>query len=163
MAVNERSLRQLIRKYSGPWIGLEVRRAAALIPQTAALGLFQIIGGRILMNLIIGEVVVAIGAVANNTKLVANGDGALVSSDLCAVLDINGFAAGRLLTVSAAPTTALTSGTSASPINTSGDRVIHPGTIDLDCAGNSVTGTIKWLLRYQPIDPGAHVRAVAIP
>ena len=38
--------------------------------------------------------------------------------------------------------------------------VLGPGDIELDCAGSSVTGSIKWTLVYENVDSGANVAVV---
>jgi hypothetical protein len=136
-------------------LGLQVERATALPPQTTLDNLFTVVGGRVLLKEIIGEVTTQIGAVGNNTNLEFNPDDA-ARGDLCAVLDITGDAVGTLYGITGTAATAMQEVTvalaqQATPL------ILKPGVIELHCAGASVTGAIKWTVIYVPIDDGAYI------
>jgi hypothetical protein len=140
-------------------------RPTALPPQTADQALFRITGGKVRIKSIIGEVTTAIGAVANNTKLKHNPSGTGSDVDLCAVLDITGDAVGTLYSIVGVVATALKSTTlwivlPADDLPAQG-LVLAPGDIEIDCAGSSVTGAIKWTLIWEPVDAGGNVAVVA--
>ncbi len=151
---------------STPWtrrIQKICERSAALIPQTTAASIFTITGGKILVRGIYGEVVVAIGAVANATKIKFTGTNPVATTDLCATLDINAKASGSVFTIVGVVATAMKSTTNnlvvpADNIAAPG-LVLGSGAIKVDCAGSSVTGTVKWTLVYDIIDSGANVAA----
>lgn len=138
-------------------LGFQVNRATATLPQTTAHALFTIVGGRIKVTQIIGEVTTVIQTQANNTKLTANPTTG-TSVDMCAALDITADEVGCLYGITGTPANALV-GTNAglTPAMACG-QILNVGTIDLDCAANN-TGSVKWTLFYQPIDRGAYVDA----
>lgn len=134
-------------------------KAAALIPQTASANLFTITGGKIQVLGIFGEVVTAIGAVANATKIKFTGTNPVATTDLCATLDINAKASGVTFSIVGVLATAMKSTTNnlvvpADSIPWPG-VVLGPGVIKVDCAGNSVTGTIKWSIVWLPLEVAA--------
>lgn len=141
-------------------LGFRVDRATAALPQTTNHALFNIVGGRVLMTAIIGEVTTAIGG-ADNAKLTAYptvttaGD-----TDLCATVDINTCDVGDVLSITGTPADAmLVAHGGAAQI---GKAVVLPiGTLNLDCDA-SRTGNIKWSLFYIPLDDGAYVEASTI-
>ena len=136
-------------------LGLAVERAAALPPQTTLANLFTVVGGRVLLKQIIGEVTVEIGAVANNTNLEFNPDDA-ARGDLCAVLNITGDAVGTVYGITGTAANAMLDGT-VTIAKQATELILKPGVIELHCAGASVTGAIKWTVIYVPIDDGAYV------
>lgn len=138
-------------------LGINVPRATAALPQTAAAALFTITGGRIMLTNILGAVTTVIQTQANNTKLTANPTTG-TSVDLCAVLNITADEVGCLYGITGLPSDALV-GTNAGlapamhrPI------VLNVGSIDLDCAASN-TGSVKWDMWYIPLDEGATVVA----
>lgn len=137
--------------------GLAVERAAAALPQTTQSALFNVVGGRVAIMQIIGQVGTAIQNQANNTKLVANPTSG-TDVDLCAVLSIANDEAGTLYSISGLAGDAMI-GTAAGAVSIMARPVVvAAGTIDLNCAASN-TGTIGWTLFYVPLDDGAYVTA----
>ena len=143
--------------------GFRVDRATDTLPQGIGGGgvednLFNVIGGRVAVTQIIGEVTVVVQTQANNTKLVANPTvGA--TTDMCAALDISALAVGVLIGITGLITDAMLA--SAGGLSAQGrDIIINPGLICLNCVASN-TGSIKWALFYVPIDIGAYVTAAA--
>jgi hypothetical protein len=141
-----------------------LERPTAAPPQTADGALFRITGGKIRVKGIYGEVTTAIGAVANATKLKHNPSGTGADVDLCGTLDITGDAVGQVYSITGTLATALKS-TSLWLVAPADDiaapgLTLGPGDIELDCAGSSGTGSIKWTLVYENIDSGANVAVV---
>lgn len=138
-------------------LGLRVDRATAALPQTTAAAIFNIVGGRVKITNILGEVTTVIQTQANNTKLIANPTVA-TSVDMCAVLDISADEAGCLYGITGLPSDALV-GTNAglAPAMSRG-QVLNVGTIDLSCAASN-TGSVKWQICYVPLDNGAYITA----
>lgn len=140
-------------------LGRKVDRATATLPQGAAAAIYNIVGGRVLMTAIVGEVTVAIGG-ANATKLVANPTVATAGdTDLCATVDIDTCDIGDLLSITGTPGDAMLVAHKGA-VQTMGPHgvIMQTGTLDLNCAG-SVAGSVKWTLFYIPIDDGAYVTA----
>ena len=141
-----------------------LERGTALIPQTADQALFRITGGKIRVTSIIGEVTVAIGAVANATKLKHNPAGTGSDVDICATLDITGDAVGQIYSIVGVLATAMKSTTLWLVIPSDNipwpGLILGPGDIEIDCAGSSVTGKVKWTLTYELVDAGANVAVV---
>jgi hypothetical protein len=137
-------------------LGLKVERATANI--TTGSSLFTISGGRIRLNLLVGEVTTVMETKTINFKLSANPTvGTTV--DLCANLDLSADEAGTMYTIAGNnPATAMQRGESGVVIDQAGKPIIAAGTIEAT-VGATHTGSIKWTLFYVPIDDGASVEA----
>jgi hypothetical protein len=135
----------------------KVIRVASDLPQSVAAPIFNVVGGKCMVE-IIGEVTTILGAGLNNMKLIANPViGADV--DLCTTLDVDIDAVGTFYHLTGTltdPLVATTSGAGASQPN---GIIVAPGTIDLSCSA-SRTGQIKWILFYIPLDDNANISAV---
>lgn len=137
--------------------GLCTERAAANLPQTASAPIFNILGGRIMALLILGEVTTVIQAQANNTKLTSVPTvGSAV--DICAVVDINALQARGFLLAPNVAATALGKTNAGAAFGAYGFTIMPVGTLNLDCAASN-TGQIKWAMYWFPVDPGAAVTA----
>lgn len=138
-------------------LGMRVDRPAATLPQTVAAAIFNVIGGKVAITGIIGEVTVIMGATANNTKLTGNptvGTGV----DLCAVLATENDEVGCLYGITGAIADALVGEDAGAAPMQANPLAVGEGTIDLDCAANN-TGEAKWSIFYVPIDDGAYIEA----
>lgn len=138
-------------------LGLRVDRATQTIPQTTAYAIFNILGGRVLMTAIVGEVTTIMGAVANNTSIESNPTTGTTAA-LCATLATENDEVGTLYSISGLKATAMygvdAGGTAAQHIPV----VLPVGTLDFRCAANN-TGAVKWSIWYIPLDEGAYVTA----
>lgn len=139
-------------------IGTLVKRPTQALPAATA-NLFTIVGGRIMLTLILGEVTTIIQAQANAAKLTFDPDAAGATQDLCATLDINADAVGSIYRITGNPTVAMLDnlnfgqgGLVAAPL------ILKPGKIILNCAANS-TGAIQWDAWYISLDTGAYMIA----
>lgn len=131
-----------------------VHKATATLPQTTQ-GILFTVTGRIELIAIVGEVTTIIQTQITNTKIVANPTvGADV--DLCAVKDISAAAAGSQFNITGTLATAMVQTASGAFVKQASPVIVTAGTIDLNCAASS-TGSVKWLVIYNPIDPGAKV------
>lgn len=140
-----------------------VERAAAALPQSTDVALFRIIGGKVRILGIYGEVTTVIQNQANNTKIKFNPSGTGNDVDLCSVLDIANDAVGQIYSITGTLATAMKSTTlwvvaPADDIAGPG-LVLGPGDIELDCAASN-TGAVKWTLVYVPIDSAGVVANV---
>lgn len=138
-------------------LGFRVDRATAALPQTTAAAIFNILGGRVMITNILGEVTTIIQTQVNNTKLIANPTVA-TSVDMCAVLDITADEVGCLYGITGVPADALIGTNAGLARAMSSYQVLNVGTIDLSCAASN-TGAIKWQVTYIPLDNGAYVTA----
>jgi len=145
-----KSLRKLLK-------GIKVERATATLPQTGAAPIFNILGGRVAITQIIGEVTTQIQAQADATKLTGNPTTG-TSVDICATLDITGDEVGTLYGIAGLPATAMIGINAGALPAQERDVILGIGTLDLDCAASN-TGSVKWTLFYIPIDDGAYVVA----
>lgn len=133
-----------------------VARSTATLPQTDVDALFTVTG-KVKVTDIVGEVTTVIQTQANNTKLIANPTvGADV--DICAVLDISADAVGTMYHITGTFTDALIATTSGAFTSQASSVIVAAGTIDLSCAASN-TGSVKWTINYEPIDPGAKIIA----
>lgn len=144
--------------YNAPTaLGNKAERAAATLPQTTAAAIFNVTGGRVMINQIVGEVTTVIQTQANNTKLTANPTTG-TSEDICAVLNISADEVGTLYGITGTASDAMLGTVAASVPGQTTGVIVNTGSIDLDCAASN-TGAVKWTVFYSPIDDGAVVAA----
>lgn len=131
-------------------------RATAALPQTTQSALFTVTG-RVKLTLVLGEVTTIIQNQANNTKLVSN---PTVGNDvdICAVTSTANAAVGTQLSITGTFATGLVVTPSGALVYQASPTILTAGTLDLSCAASN-TGSVKWLVRYVPIDPGARLIA----
>lgn len=131
-------------------------RSAATLPATAATPYFTVTG-RVKIVQILGEVTTLIQTQACNAKLIANPTvGADV--DLCAVLDITAGAVGAQFSITGTLANAMVKTVSGAGVYQAAPVLVTAGTIDFSTSATN-TGATKWLVDYQPIDPGAIIVA----
>jgi hypothetical protein len=136
--------------------GVEVTRATAALPQGAAVTIFTVYGGAVIINDIIGYITTNIGAVPNATKLQL-----AAATDLCATVELNNAQAGGMLRITGTPGDAmvLALANSVKPIQAI-PLIVEATTISLRCAGSDGGGgRCAWTIHYTPIQSGAFVLA----
>lgn len=137
-------------------LGIHVVKAAAALPQTATQHLFTVTGGRVLVNLLFGEVTTIIQSsdpVAKVTSTPTVG----TAVDVGATVDLSSLEVGGLLVVEGDGTAIVKGNAGASFFAAGAHQFIAPiGFLDL-ITGASKTGATKWDLYYVPIDDGASV------
>jgi hypothetical protein len=142
--------------------GLRVDRAAALV-LNGTNNIFTVVGGRVLLTGLLGEIVVAIAATATTLQIthLRTDVTTPVATVLCiAGADIQSHAPGRMFTLPAAVGSALTESTGSSAALMNAVRYYLPvGGLRLVSTAAPATGTIKWSLWYIPVDDGAYVAA----
>ena len=137
-------------------LGTKVERATATLPQTTAAAIFNILGGRVAITRIVGEVTVILGAVGNMSLEGNPTTGTMVP--LCAVVAAGTKEAGTLLGITGTFADAMLAA-NAGALEAQVHSVVLPvGVIDLRLSGSS-TGSVKWTVFYIPIDDGAYVTA----
>lgn len=144
------------------WLGLKTlgqttERATAL-PATG--NLFTVAGGRIMVKQLIGELTAACDANATATRIVATPT-AGTARDMCAALDIASYAIGDLLGITGINTDAMIPPATGGAVEgqTMG-VIVKPGVINMIVAApGQVTGSVRWTLKWVPIDTAASVVA----
>ena len=137
-------------------LGIGVDRATATLPATATAAIFTVAGGRCLVTQILGEVTTIIQTQACNLKLQGNPTATGSSVDLCADLNISAKAVATLFGITGTLADALLSGLAI--VGQSIPQVVQAGTIDLVTSATN-TGSVKWHIRYIPLDEGATITA----
>jgi hypothetical protein len=140
--------------WTGLRLGFRVDRATALLPQSATATYFTVAGGRVAAYFL-GEVTVALGAVATDANLVHTPTGGTVG-DICAAAAVASKEVGCLFGMSGLPTDALTMTTSSSLFRN--PVILKPGAVGFKTSAND-TGETKWTCWYVPLDEGATVVA----
>lgn len=137
-------------------LGLHVIKAAATLPQTATQHLFVVAGGRVLINLLFGEVTTIIQSTDPVLKITSTPTtGSAV--DVGATVDASSLEAGGFLVCEGDGTALIKGNAGAGLPGTGQGKWICPiGYIDL-ISGANKTGATKWDLYYIPIDDGAYV------
>ncbi len=121
--------------------------------------IFTITGGRILVTQILGQVTIAV-ATASSIQLIANPAAALgTTRAMCALLLVNGYQVGDLLGITGVNTDPMIPPAASGTVEAQTMGVIvQIGAIELLC--NLIgAGSIRWTLKWVPIDEGAAVVA----
>lgn len=138
--------------------GARVDRATATLPQTATSSIFTVAGGRVMVNLLIGQVTTIIQAQATTLKVVSTPTTG-TAVDLSATADINALEVGGLLTLIGTLATALGKQNAGAAQGMNLVPLVVPiGNIQIT-TGASSTGAIKWSIFYHPLDDGAYITA----
>ena len=136
--------------------GIMVEKSAVLITAISTKSLFNVVGGRVIVKTLLGEVTTDFQAQANACKFnhTPTGGNAV---DLSAGVECNGDVAGTLYGITGLPATAM-SVTIGTAVNSAYDIVLKPGVIGFNTAASS-TGAIKATVVYVPLDDGAYIEA----
>lgn len=140
--------------------------AAALL--ASAQNIFQVIGGRVLIRTVVGQVTTIIQAQTTNIKVTSTAKAADGSTtvgtavDVASNVDTNALEVGGLVYVEGDGTAAVKSNAGAAFIGPNGGTWVAPqGFISFTSSATS-TGGFKWDLFYQPLDEGAYVVPVPL-
>jgi len=134
-------------------LGIRVDRGTANL--TNGLDLFTVIGGRVLVMLVLGEVTTLMETKTINLKLQANPT-AGTTNDMSADVDMSAAEVGTLITIAGTAATATQLGKSGVVRAQDAAMVVAAGAIEASI-GDTHTGSIKWSLWYLPLDTGAYV------
>jgi len=143
-------------------LGIRVDKAAIAIAGISTKDIFTVVGGRVLVRALIGEVTVAIQAQANAAKFRSTPTVGAVA-DMCATGETNNMAVGGMISLpgtsiaTAAHVTSTTAVGAVPACNTAG-IIVPAGTIGFNTAADN-TGSMKFTLWYVPLDDGAYVVA----
>jgi len=138
-------------------LGIQVSKAAATLPATTTQNLFTIVGGRVLVTCLVGEVTTICSGTASNLKATSvPTTGSAV--DIAANLAIASFEAGALLVVEGDGTAMIGTATGAgfAPALNALPFILPIGTLRIETSGTN-TGATKWDLFYFALDDGAYV------
>lgn len=138
-------------------LGIKVDRDTATLPQGTSGALFNIVGGRVAMTQILGEVTTVIGGNASNHSLQSNPTTG-TTSPICAVLASASKEAGTLFSITGLVSDAMVGDDAGGAAMQTRPVALPVGTLELLTSGNN-TGSIKWSMWYVPIDDGAYVTA----
>lgn len=127
--------------------------------------IFTITGGPIEVVALAGEITTAVSANACNLKMIMDPT-AGADTDMCAVLDINGFVVNSWIHLDGTIANAAVQGVpgTALPLGVGMDvpLILPPGTIDMNLANSDpTTGAITWYMRYKPLKTGVTVVGLA--
>ncbi|MBU0778339.1 hypothetical protein KKF82_08790 [Patescibacteria group bacterium] len=138
-------------------LGQTTERATAVLT-AATVPLFTISGGRIKVTQIIGEITTGMQVLLTNVRLQSNPTVG-TTRNLCVNTNISGYAIGDLLGIDGINTSALLPPASSGVVEAQTMGVIvKAGTIDV-ISSAAPTGSIRWTLKWVPIDAGAAVVA----
>ena len=136
-------------------LGAKVDKTTANTPQNTVTNLFTIVGGRILLTALVGEVTTVIQNATTNLKIQANPTTG-TTVDLCADLNATSDQVGCLYGITGAFADALIGTNAGATVILSHPIVLDVGTVDLEC-GEQTTGKIKWTATYIPWDKGGEM------
>lgn len=143
-------------------LGIRVDKASIAIAGISTKSLFNVIGGRVLVRALIGEVTVAIQDQANAAKFRLTPTSGAVA-DMCGAGATQNMALYGLIScpctlANTALNVTTTTGTGCVPGPQNGGVVCAAGVIGLNTAADN-TGEMKFSVWYVPIDEGAYVEA----
>jgi len=136
-------------------MGIPLFRAATTCPQTTAFAIFNIVGGRVLMTYIAGEIIILLGAVGNFSF--EENPTAGTTEVIATALAVGTYAAGDMIGITGLDNAAaIPAATGGIPGMSCQGRVLRVGTLDWRQSASS-TGEVQWFLTYIPIDDGAYM------
>lgn len=139
--------------------GLKVDRAAAVFTGVSDTPIFNILGGRVAITNIIGQITVAASG-ATNISLQSNPTTAgYTTSLMCAVLAAGGLEVGTLLTINGDIGTAMWGVNAGAGEGQVQDQILPIGQIEFVLSA-AETISVAWSCFYVPIDDGAYMTYV---
>jgi len=138
-------------------MGIPLFRATNVTPQGAAddIAIFNIVGGRVLLTSIVGEITTLLGVVGN---MGLEEQPTLGTDELiCAVVAAGAYAAGDTMSITGDPGDAMVpAATGGSPGMRRQGVVLRVGDLAWTCSAAD-TGAMSWQITYIPIDDGAYM------
>ena len=144
---------------------VHVQVPARALPQSTTDQLFRVYGGRVMVELLLGEVttviqstdpILKVSSKALDTANVAIG----TTYDIASTLDLSSDEVGSMYTVEGDGTALISAQLAGAGYAANGIKWIAPrGEIYLT-TGASKTGAMKWDMWYRPLDEGAYVTPV---
>jgi hypothetical protein len=147
-----------LRTFTELTIGKRVDRDAAVITGGGAdVPIFNILGGRVAIRQIIGEITVGASGATNMTLQSTPTIG--TAAAMCLLLSVNAQEVGTLLTITGAVGDAMYGVSAGLAQSMTRDLILPIGAIEVTSSA-AETVTIKWSVFYVPIDDGAYIEAV---
>ena len=138
-------------------LGIRVDRASATVPQTATQAIFNVVGGRVVVNAIVGQVTTIFGAVGNINLVSTPSTGGAVN-DMSTAVAGGSTALYSLISITGVPGDNTVIGGCGSVQTMDRPVIVQVGAIGFKTSASS-TGAIKWTIAYLPLDDGAYVTA----
>ena len=160
MGIHNQSTRNVLADID---LGIRVDRATEAIPVTTDT-LFNVVGGRIALLGMVGEVTSVMDGTGTTIFPVANPTAAGTSTPLCALSgSMATKARGIRLSLPAAVGTGmlLAATCGAAVLAQHPPWLIEAGTIDITVGGGANAGLMSWTVWYFPVDDGAYVEVAA--
>jgi len=127
-------------------------KEATTLPATTTGTLFTATGSVKVLD-IVGEVTTTVQTQACNAALISVPTvGA--TQNLCAVLNITGLVTGSVVSITGTLATAMQATTTGVFVAQADPVVVPAGLVKLSTSATN-TGALKWIVRYQPLSPGA--------
>ena len=137
-------------------MGIPLFRAATILPQTAVIVIFHIVGGRVLLTSLLGECTIIWGAVPGNTTLNENPTAGTTELLATAIVYAN-LPVGDLISFTGLDGGAMIPAAAGGiPGFTGRGRVLRVGELEWEQSGNA-TGEMSWACTYIPLDDGAYM------
>jgi hypothetical protein len=137
-------------------LGIRTDASAARILVTPGTTLFTVSGGNVIMTAFYGEVIVVQSATACTLALIHTPTVGTASTLATGATDISGSAAGSCLALPTVLGATLTLTVTAEGVLTKTRYILRPGTMSI-YGSDTPTGSIRWVMWYVPIEPGAYV------
>lgn len=137
-------------------LGMRIDRAISNVAQTGILALFNIVGGRVLVSNILGEVTTVLGVVGNMSLEANPATG--TTAVLCAVLAAGALEEGCMVALDGTKGTALLGVDAGGRGMATNSVTVQVGTIEQRCSASD-TGQMRWSIWYVPIEDGAYITA----
>jgi hypothetical protein len=155
---NQISLANLNAARQARW-GFMVDRAAAVHTGAGAVPIFNIVGGRVAITSIVGQITVAASG-ATNISLQSNPTAAgFTTGAISGVLAAGGLEVGTLLAIDGTLATATFGVNAGAAQGQTRDVIVPVGQLEL-LVSAAETISIVWKVFYVPFDTGAYVTAV---
>ena len=133
------------------------RDAGAMTISGVATPIFNILGGRVVIREIVGQITIAASG-ATNLSLQSNPTTGTTAA-MCGVLAIGALEAQTLLTITGAVADAMYGVSAGLAQGMLRDQILPIGAIEvINSAAETVT--VKWSVFYVPVDDGAYIEAV---
>lgn len=137
--------------------GIPLSRPAAVFTGAGATPIFNVVGGRVAVRLIVGQITVAASG-ATNIRLLSNPTTG-TTSNMCADLAAAGLEVGTLLTINGDIGTAMWGVNAGAGEGQVQDSILPVGQIEFNLSG-AQTISVSWLVYYTPVDVGACLTVV---
>lgn len=122
--------------------------------------LFVVSGGRVQISHIEGRVTTQLQAASRTLKLQFSPDTAVGDTDLSGVsADVSGLAVGKKLVPTGTLATALSIANYELALKQATTWILEPGVLKLVSSSTAITGVIKWMANWKPLDSGASLSA----